>query len=314
MILILSHPGDVHSQAVVRALARKGAPHRLLDLSNYPKRQRSTWHYKGRERSFRLDTPDGPLDLAQCRVIWWRRPQPFDIHEELCDPELQQFAQAEIYEAFAGMWNALDAVWMNPPRNDEVAHRKVYQLRVAQDVGLTVPETLITSDPDAARAFVARRGVGGTIYKAFSATERLWRETRLVKPEEVALIENVAYAPVIFQEYVPAEVDLRITVVGDEIFAAEVHSQQTRYKVDMRMDINNASIVPAKLPEEVEDCLHRLMARLGLVYGAIDMRRRPDGTHVFLEINPAGQWLFIEEKTGQPISEAIASWMLAQSD
>ena len=106
---------------------------------------------------------------------------------------------------------------------------------------------------------------------------------------------------------------MRITVVGDEIFAAEVHSQQTRYKVDMRMDINNASIVPAKLPEEVEDCLHRLMA-LGLVYGAIDMRRRPDGTHVFLEINPAGQWLFIEEKTEQPISEAIASWMLAQSD
>jgi glutathione synthase/RimK-type ligase-like ATP-grasp enzyme len=314
MILILSHPGDVHAQAVMRALARKSAPHRLLDLSHYPKQQCSTWHFKKRERIFRLETSDGPLDLGQCRVIWWRRPQPFDIHEELDDPELQQFAHAEMYEAFAGMWNALDAVWMNPPRNDEVAHRKVYQLRVAQDVGLTVPETLITSDPEAARAFIARRGAGRTIYKAFSATERLWRETRLVKPEELTLIDNVAYAPVIFQEYVPAEVDLRITVVGDEIFAAEIHSQRTRYRVDMRMDINNALIAPVKLPAELEDGLHRLMAKLGLVYGAIDMRRSPDGAHIFLEINPAGQWLFIEEKTGQPISEAIAAWMLARSD
>lgn len=314
MILILSHRGDVHAQAVMRALAGKGAPHRLLDLSLYPKQQRSTWHFAGSERVFRLDTSDGPLDLGQCRVIWWRRPQPFDIHEALGDPELRQFAHAEIYEAFAGMWNALDAVWMNPPRNDEVAHRKVYQLRVAQDVGLTVPETLITSDPDAARAFIARRGIGGTIYKAFSATERLWRETRLVRPEEVTLIDNVAYAPVIFQEYVPADVDLRITVVGDEIFAAEIHSQQTRYKVDMRMDISNATIAPAKLPEDIEDRLHRLMTELGLVYGAIDMRRGPDGAYTFLEINPAGQWLFIEEKTGQPISGTIAAWMSAQSN
>lgn len=50
------------------------------------------------------------------------------------------------------------------------------------------------------------------------------------------------------------------------------------------------------------------------MYGAIDMRRSPDGAYTFLEINPAGQWLFIEEKTGQPISEAIAAWMLAQSN
>jgi glutathione synthase/RimK-type ligase-like ATP-grasp enzyme len=85
-----------------------------------------------------------------------------------------------------------------------------------------------------------------------------------------------------------------------------VHSQETAYKIDMRMDIANARITPVQLPEEVRDRLTDLMRRLGLVYGAIDMRRTPDGRYVFLEINPAGQWLFIEERTGQTISAALA--------
>ncbi len=309
MILILSREADVHAQAMMRALARSGAKHRLLDLSDYPQRISSSWQYDGQNRAYRLKTPEGLLDLGEARVIWWRRPQPFQTHEELSDHGLRQFAQAEIWEAFAGMWTSLDATWVNPPKRDEIAHRKVYQLRVAQELGLPIPKTMITSNPADAQAFVAQCGEGGTIYKAFSATEQHWRETRLVRSDEMDLIENVAYAPVIFQEYVPAEVDLRITVVGDKIFAAEVHSQQTRYKVDMRMDIGNAAIAAATLPDEVGARLQKLMKALGLIYGAIDMRRTPDGDYIFLEINPAGQWLFIEEKTGQPITTALANWM-----
>ena len=65
-------------------------------------------------------------------------------------------------------------------------------------------------------------------------------------------------------------------------------------------------IEPCELPAEVVDGLRRLMARLGLRYGAVDMRLRPDGAYVFLEINPAGQWLFIEEATRQPIAASLA--------
>jgi glutathione synthase/RimK-type ligase-like ATP-grasp enzyme len=107
-------------------------------------------------------------------------------------------------------------------------------------------------------------------------------------------------------------VDLRITVVGDKIFPAAIHSQDTSYKVDFRMDMGAARVAPAALPSDVQDKLFALMRHLGLVYGAIDMRRRPDGSHVFLEVNPAGQWLFIENATGQPISQAMADLMRVQ--
>lgn len=115
----------------------------------------------------------------------------------------------------------------------------------------------------------------------------------------------------IFQEYVEAVYDLRVTVVGERVFAAAIHSQETAYPVDFRMDMANARVEAVDLPEEVSDELLALMARMGLVYGAIDLRLRPDGEYVFLEINPAGQFLFIEQETGQPIAAAIAEALLA---
>ncbi len=99
---------------------------------------------------------------------------------------------------------------------------------------------------------------------------------------------------------------MRVTIVGDRIFAAAIHSQETSYKVDFRMDMANATVEPVDLPTRVEKKLHALMRRLGLVYGAIDMRLTPSGEHVFLEINPAGQWLFVEQHTRQPIAAEMA--------
>ena len=110
-------------------------------------------------------------------------------------------------------------------------------------------------------------------------------------------------------EFVPAEVDLRITVVGEEFFAAAVHSQELPYALDFRLFLEQGPGVrmdPTELPDEVEEALLRLLKHAGLRYGAIDMRRTPDGRHVFLEVNPAGQWLLVEEVTGQPITAAMA--------
>jgi len=157
------------------------------------------------------------------------------------------------------------------------------------------------------REFITEQGYERTIYKAFSATEQEWRETRLLQSEELALVDNVQYAPAIFQEYIEAQYDLRITIVGDNIFSAAIYSQETAYRVDSRMDLANARIEPVCLPPNVEAQLHTLMAQLGLVYGAIDMRLTPDGRYVFLEINPAGQWLFIEQQSKQPITACLAS-------
>lgn len=307
MILVISTPSDLHASAVLEELTRLSASAVLLDLSAFPQHMQLSMGYDVKASfRFMLTLPDGRiLNLQDCHGVWWRRPQPFVLHPTLTQPTHRQFALGESHEAFTGLWQALDAVWINHPSKDEIAHRKAYQLKVAGEIGFNIPKTLISNDPAAVRAFIETQGQE-VIYKSFSATEREWRETRLLKAEETALLENVQYAPVIFQEYIEAIYDLRITVIGDTIFPAAIYSQETTYKVDFRMDIAHARIEAVSLPEEVEAKIHALMRHLGLVYGAIDMRLTPGGRYVFLEINPAGQWLFIEERSGQPITEHFA--------
>jgi glutathione synthase/RimK-type ligase-like ATP-grasp enzyme len=308
MILVVSSPSDAHATAVRTELSRMGQDSRLLDLRTFPTRLDLSLHYEThRAAPRRVRCRDGcDLDLREVSAVWWRRPQTFELDGSLVRPSYRAFAYNECHEAWAGLWHTLDAFWVNPPLNDEVAARKAYQLDVARWVGLTIPETLITNDPAEARRFVAAHRSGGVIYKAFSATEQEWRETRLFGDAEESLLEQVRHAPVIFQEYVPAGVDLRVTVVGEAMFAAAIYSQETSYRFDFRIDMNAARVEPFELPDETCGGLLRLMRRLGLQYGAIDLRRTPDGGIVFLEINPAGQWLFIEDRTRQPITTAMA--------
>ena len=311
-VLILTLSDDEHAAAVGGEINRLGGEAEIVDLSAFPQQLRLSMRYDCcGGRRFALDLPSGRRDIRDFRSVWWRRPQAPLVSPDITRPAHRMFAANEAHEALYGLWHTLDAFWVNDPSHDQVAHRKPFQLMVAQEVGLRIPATLITNDPDEARSFVDARGYRGVVYKAFSATETEWRETRILRQEELALLDHVRYAPVIFQEYIEALYDLRVTIVGEEVFSAAIHSQQTAYAVDFRMDMENAAIEAMLLPAEVEDAIRSLVDRLGLVYGAIDMRRTPDDQYVFLEINPAGQWLFVEQKTGQPIAAALAELLVA---
>lgn len=314
MILVVSSAADPHATAVRAELSRTGAESQLLDLRMFPMRLDLSLHY-GTDYAGprRVRCREGcDLDLREIGTVWWRRPQPFELGA-LIRPSHRSFAYNECHEAWAGLWQTLDAFWVNDPLKDEAAARKAYQLDVAKSVGLTIPDTLITNNPAEAGRFIAAHRARGVIYKAFSATEQEWRETRLLGDAEVRLLEQVRHAPVIFQEYVPAGIDLRVTVTGDAIFAAAIHSQETSYRVDFRVDMNRARVEPFELSADVCERLTGLMRRLGLQYGAIDMRQTPEGDVVFLEINPAGQWLFVEDRTGQPITQSVSA-LLARGD
>jgi glutathione synthase/RimK-type ligase-like ATP-grasp enzyme len=305
MIVVVSSKPDSHATAVLAELEAMKEPATLLDLAEFPLLYRLSMNYGNSHAAGpHLRAETGSIDFSQVRSIWWRRPQPFRLDPDLRDPAYVNFAINESHEAITGLWHSLDVFWINNPACDAAAQRKAHQLHVAQKLGISIPETLITNDPRQAQQFIERHE--RVICKAFSATQENWRETRLVGPEELANLERVRLAPVIFQRYVEAVYDLRITVVGNDIFPAAIYSQETAYAVDCRIDIGRARIEPVRLPEPQQDQLHKLMDTLGLVYGAVDMRLQPDGTYVFLEVNPAGQFLFIETATKQPIARSLA--------
>jgi len=309
MIVVISHPDDPHAMRVIQLLKARGDDVLLLDLSTLPQKASVTAEYDDRGVE-RLEYRAGAAvsDLLGARSCWWRRPQA-PVPPAAPNLDVHAFTQNEWQEAVNGIWQLMDCPWMNPPALDEVASRKMLQLHVAAQMGMRIPRTLITSDPDAAREFIAEQGVGRTIFKTFSCTHAIWRETRLLSERELGMLEHVRVAPVIFQEYIEAAADLRVTVVGDRIFPASISAVGTNYEVDFRMSLGQAQTGPCELPPALTDKLFAFMRRLGLVYGAIDLRRTPSGDYVFLEVNTAGEFLVVEERTGQPIAAAVADWL-----
>jgi len=310
VILIISHEQDPHAERVIRHLSASGQQVLLFNLSELPDRATLSIEYDrhGRPQIDYLRASGAQYALHQVKSVWWRRPQIPDL-SSITDPQVNLFSANEWNEAINGLWQLLDARWMNDPTRDDAASRKARQLRVAAEVGLKVPQTLITSDPQRALRFVNERGHGKTVYKTFSCTHAIWRETRVLRPEDLAHIDTVRVAPVIFQEFVPAESDLRITAVGGKLFTAAIRLPTKEESVDFRMHVGDATMCIESLPSDVHSKLLALLKCLGLEYGAIDMRRTPDGEYYFFEVNTAGEFLFVEDRTGQPIARAIGDWL-----
>ncbi len=310
MIIILSSVEDVHATTVAKILTDKGAEHRIVNLSEFPMRMDIGLSFAdGGPSQFALRlSDDARVDFNQVSSVWWRRPQPFGFPQTLTDPAHRAFAQQECDFAFRGMYAASDALWINDVVRDAKASHKPWQLHVARQVGLLIPKTLITNSPEDVRRF-RDNATGPVIYKAFLASPMAWRETRILRDEDMALVDQVRLAPVIFQSYVEAVADLRVTVIGKKIFAAATETAKAEYSTDVRMN-PGIKWQPYTLPDNVAESLLKLMDIMGLEYGAVDFRVTPQGRHVFLEINPAGQFLFIQNATGMPIAEALADKLI----
>jgi len=304
MILIISFPDNEHVEKVRQHLS---ADHAVVDVAWFPSSLSLDARFASDFEGMQFALPDGQrVNLGSVGAVWNRRVSSLGLHEEVTDETSKLFAWSESNEALLGVWYSLNCFWMNSPTGDEISQRKIRQLQVARQVGLSIPETLVTNDPNVARDFVLLHGAGKVIRKAFRNIAEAPKETSIVNEADLGVIDSVRFAPVTFQKYVPADLDLRVTVVEDDIFAASIRSE-AEYKADYRLGLGSAVVEPYELPQETAERLLELMKIFGIKFGAIDMRVTPEGEHVFLEVNPAGEYLFISQRTGQPIPAAIAA-------
>ena len=248
MILIVSFPNNEHVDQVRRLLTVESV---VIDTASFPVSLGLSAALSRERECLQFAAPGGG-DICLCQVgaVWYRRISPYGFHPDLNDHTARLFAWSEANEALLGVWYSLDCFWMNPPLADEVSQRKIRQLQVARRVGLSIPDTLVTNQPEAAREFVEAHGVGRVVRKAFRNIAEAPRETHLLREEDLALLDAVRYTPVIFQRFVPADLDLRVTVVEEDIFAAAI-SSETQYAADYRPGLASAKVAPYDLPPEV---------------------------------------------------------------
>jgi hypothetical protein len=305
MIAIVDHSRDVHVRVVKDHLEKKGArvfvcdPHELgagADLSFWPQApERTEWRRR-----------DGTMmRLSDVRAVWFRPKVSPGVPLDVTALADRQFIEGEWSALIRGAFLAFGAPQINPFRA-MVEATKPYQMRLARAVGLAVPETLITSSARRAREFVA--GPGDVVHKVMAAPDDRLLATKQWEAADADWWHALELCPSIFQRQIAGTRELRITAVGERLFAAEFSPAF----VDGRLDAA-APHVAHELPRAVAHGLLTLLERLSLAYAAIDMRIDAHGEYQFLEANPAGQFLWIEIATGMPISAAVADLLYAMA-
>ena len=252
------------------------------------------------------------LHLESVRSVYCRRPTRPQLPEGM-SPEARKVAEREARLGFGGLLTALPCPWLSPPGKAADAEYKPLQLRIAAESGLRVPQTLITNDPVAAQSFADAMD-GPVIYKPFYPVRELVDgQTKTVYTSIVAPGDlphaDIATTAHLFQKFLPKEYEVRLTAVGERLFAAEIHASSERSRIDWRSDYTSHTYQICEPPADVAAGIRRMLLRLGLPYGAFDFAVDPDGNWWFLEINPSGQYGFVEIATGLPITAAIADYL-----
>jgi len=322
-VLIITHSDDNDSIArVVEAIARKGGCAIRFNTDRYPTDVLLTAYYgQSGDEHLTLTNEEGEFDLREVDSIWHRR---LYIGARLpagLDKQLRQASVGEASAAAHGMLASLKAFRMDHLHHIRRAENKQLQLQVARELGLDIPRTLTTNDPAAVRAF-AKSCESGTVTKMLSSFaiyeegKELVVFTNAVKPEDLEDLSGLKLCPATFQELIPKSLEIRATVVGQRVMSASIDSQVSAVAThDWRRD--GLRMVqdwqPYQLPLEVEKKLLRVMDYFSLNYGAMDIIVTPDKKHVFLELNPCGEFFWLERSPGLPISDAIADVLIGDA-
>lgn len=307
MILLVTNKRDLTTDFIVVELQRRGRTFHRLNTEDLP--QARVRFDPRADRGWEIDLPGLDLSLGDVGAAYYRRPgapEPSAARDEATSKYLTD----EWSAVTKAMWNALEGRWLNSPFAILRAEDKPRQLTVASALGFDVPATLISNDFAATSAFVAEAGAIGkplrhALVERGDAGEVLF--TARLDPLRPMDEEAVSLAPVIYQREVRKAYDVRATVVGDHVFATAIHSQvhgetEVDWRSGTRLDLRHETI---ELPVEIVDKCLGLTKALDLRYGAIDLIADREGRHWFLEINPNGQWAWIEHRTSLPLASAI---------
>jgi hypothetical protein len=301
---IVTLDGDIHAYLVQDAMARTyGVDVAIVAADRLAAAGGMSWQDADGERVTLPTENGGTVDVAALRLIWWRRchGRP-EVPDAVLDPAMRELVVKDSLSALRGsLISAFTGTWISDPYATERAQNKLLQLRVARSVGLTVPRTLVSNDPSDIRAFARAQG-GTVVAKTLTGLLGTALEAGRVHVDSLCDDDELRLAPTIYQQEIRGDDHLRVMVFGERVLAARISSAE----LDWRL-ANDATIEPIEVGRGLEDSLLEVVSKLGLRMGVFDLKATPEGP-VFLEVNPQGQFLFVEGMSDMPLTDAFAQF------
>lgn len=320
VILLITHSGDFFTiDRVAEALSKKGVRSFRLDVDKFPLSVQLSTQLTPATSSYTLQYGIESLNTEEVQAVWMRRLWEPDLGQDLA-PQFQEACIRESKATLSSFWDSLrKARWIDDLERTQVAQDKQRQLRIASEVGLVIPRTLITNNPKSVRNFF-QQVQGKMVTKLLTALSYSMTYssfslyTSTVKEEDLQEADSLRYCPMVFQEKIPKQLELRVIFVQGNVFVGALEaSTYADSKADWRKP--SGAEVGAwqhhNLPDAIVDRIRMFMARFGLLFGAFDFILTPSGEYVFLEVNPRGEWGMLERDLNLPISPAIAQALMA---
>jgi RimK-like ATP-grasp domain len=301
LILLWGLPSEGPMAAVYRELRALGVPVLLVDQSNTV--ETIVELDVDESVSGRIHTSQGDFDLADVTAAYLR---PYDPRALFPDEASDSLPQALLADHILSTWSELtSALVINPLASMASNNSKPYQLQLIRDAGFLVPDTLITTDPQAAEQFWLRHR--NVIYKSLSATRS--QVSRLGPLHRDRLLDVVS-CPTQFQQHIPGR-DHRVHVIGSRIFASELVCDADDYRYP---GAHPLEIRPADIPAEIQEMCYAIARSLRLPLAGVDLRRTPDGDWYCFEVNPSPAFTYYENATGQPMARTVARLLCSSGD
>jgi len=321
MILIVSSKSDVHIEPVTRHFDAAGMPWARLNTEDLAKNLELNVEPAEGQGTLCVRDSGREIDLQQVKAVWYRKPEPVDVSHFDLDQGALDYVESEFREILDNLYALLNHVpWINNPFQTKLAHRKMLQLNVARKVGFKTPPTLVTNNGNAALRFAEQLNSDLAIKSlgALSVTEGTTGQTayglftrRITRAELEQVSDKVRHLPTTFQQFIEKRYELRVTCVGEEVFACRIEARPGDLTADdYRFDTHNLKHTACACPELNERML-AYMRELQLNFACFDFIVTLEGEPIFLEANANGQWLWVENLTGWRIGEAIARELMA---
>lgn len=250
-------------------------------------------------------------------AIWWRRPYLIEATAlaEIEDDEAKRFASLQIKDTLEGVWGIFanrPCLWVNNPADNRRAESRLWQMEVASRLGFTVPATIISNEPKQIVDFflecerlVVHKVIRRTAF--FFDGKMYGFYTKPFAKENLDHVDTAQLAPVYLQKLIEKRFELRVTVVGENVFTARIDSQEPSLETTdwRRIPAEKQKWEVFNSGKDFEKKCVQLIKSLNLKFGTIDFAITPSGEMVFFEVNPNGQWAWLEIQIGLPISEAF---------
>lgn len=331
MILLLTFDSDFHGRQLVRDLE-------ALDFHEYlrvdcgrlveqhhleirPAGGAAGWSIRSRDHD-RL-----PIDQSTCRTVWWHRLSHPALRRQFLMPDRDHLDDSQAFTAAQWLTDLLpDSLFPhNSPNPARAAENKHLQLRVAAEVGFEILPTLYSTNPAALSEFARRCGrvVVKTIgQQSFFETDEDGNDRAHTfgakvfdAADLVPHLDAVEHTQLYLQQAVEKVAEHRITVLPGEAIDCRIDTTALAPgDSDYRPHFRELPKAVIDVPAGLEAGMRAYLERLGLRSGCFDFAERADGSLVFFECNPGGEWLWIQRATGADISGIVARQLIAHHE